>query len=384
MDLDLAVSFHRDINIVSTVLSERIMESTPAKLNFGKSLLVPSVQELAKEHLTNIPARYVHSEQESPAICAGASVPTVPVIDLQKLISGDSMNSELQKLHSACQEWGFLQVINHGVTSSLLEDFKREVIKLFSLPMEEKKKLWQQEDSLEGFGQAFVFSEEQKLDWSDMFAIFTLPPHIRKADLFQKLPSNLRDTMEAYCKEIKSLAMIILNQLAKALRMDEKEIRELFSDAMQSMRMNYYPPCPEPDRAIGLSPHSDADALTILFQLNETEGLQVRKDGTWVPIKQLPNALIVNIGDMMEIVSNGVYKSIEHRATVNSNEERLSVATFYHMNLDSELGPAHSLIGPHNPAIFRRVPVQKYLQDYFARKLDGKSYVDFMKERREG
>ncbi|WMV15699.1 hypothetical protein MTR67_009084 [Solanum verrucosum] len=125
------------------------MESTPAKVNFGKSLLVPSVQELAKQHLTNIPARYVRPEQDSPVISAGASV---PVIDLQKLISGNSMDSELHKLHSACQQWGFLQIINHGVTPSLLEEFKREVVELFGLPMEEKKKLWQQEDSFEGFG----------------------------------------------------------------------------------------------------------------------------------------------------------------------------------------------------------------------------------------
>ncbi|KAK4710903.1 hypothetical protein R3W88_005416 [Solanum pinnatisectum] len=352
------------------------MESTSAKIYFGKSLLVPSVQELAKQHLTNIPSRYVHPKQESQAISAGASV---PVIDLQRLISRDSMDSELQKLHSACQQWGFLQVINHGVTPSLMEDFKREVIELFRLPMEEKKKLWQQEDSFEGFGNAFVVSEEQKLDWSDMFAIMTLPPYIRKEDLFQNLPSKLRDIMEAYCKEMKNLARIIVCQLAKALRMDEEEMRDLFSDGMQSMRMNYYPPCPEPDRAIGLSSHSDPDALTILFQLNETEGLQVRKDDVWVPIKPLPNALIVNIGDMMEIVSNGVYRSIDHRAIVNSNEERLSVATFYSINFESELGPAQSLIGPHNPPIFRRVSVHKYLQDFFARKLDGKSYLDYMK-----
>ncbi|KAF3630932.1 putative 2-oxoglutarate/Fe(II)-dependent dioxygenase [Capsicum annuum] len=186
--------------------------------------------------------------------------------------------------------------------------------------------------------------------------------------------------MEAYCKEMKNLAMIILCQLAKALRMDEMEMREPFSDGVQSMRMNYYPPCPEPLKTIGFSPHSDADALTILFQLNETEGLQFRKDGIWVPIKPLPNALIVNIGDIMEIVSNDVYKSIEHRVIVNSNEERLSVATFYSSNLDSELGPAHSLTGPNNPPIFQRVPVDKYFKDFFARKLDGKSYIDFMKE----
>ncbi|XP_016472631.1 protein SRG1 isoform X2 [Nicotiana tabacum] len=323
------------------------MESPLAVVNFGKSLLVPSVQELATEHLTKIPARYVRPEQESLVISDGAVVPAVPVIDLKKLISGDSMDSELQKLHSACQEWGFLQVINHGLTPSTLEDFKREVTELFKLPMAEKKKLWQHEDSYEGFGQLNVVSEEQKLDWSDMFGITTLPPHIR--NLFQKLPLKLRDIMEAYCKEIKSLAIIILCQLAQTLRMDEKEMRDLFGDGMQSIR------------------------------LNETEGLQVRKDGIWVPVKPLPNALIVNIGDMMEIVSNGVYRSVEHRAVVNSNEVRLSVATFYTANLDSELGPAHSLIGPNNPAVFRRVPVEKYIKDFFARKLEGKSYVDFMK-----
>ncbi|PHT90131.1 hypothetical protein T459_05244 [Capsicum annuum] len=57
--------------------------------------------------------------------------------------------------------------------------------------MEEKKKLWQQEDNFEGFGQAGVLSEEQKLDWNDMFTIMTLLPYTRKVDLFQKLPSKL-------------------------------------------------------------------------------------------------------------------------------------------------------------------------------------------------
>ncbi|XP_019250879.1 PREDICTED: codeine O-demethylase-like [Nicotiana attenuata] len=161
--------------------------------------------------------------------------------------------------------------------------------------------------------------------------------------------------------------------------MDEKEMKDLFTDGMQSIRMNYYPPCPEPDKTIGLSPHSDSDTLTILLQLNDTEGLQVRKDGIWVPIKPLPNALIVNVGDMMEIVSNGVYRSIEHRAVVNSNKERLSLATFNIFNLDSELGPAHSLIGPHNPAKFRSIRVENFLQEFFARKLDGKLFIDCMK-----
>ncbi|KAF3622293.1 hypothetical protein FXO38_31360 [Capsicum annuum] len=76
------------------------MESMPPKRNFEKSVLVPSVQELAKQHLTNILARYVCPGQESSAVSIGAEV---PVIDIQKLISGDFMDSELQKLHSTCQ-----------------------------------------------------------------------------------------------------------------------------------------------------------------------------------------------------------------------------------------------------------------------------------------
>ena len=85
-----------------------------------------------------------------------------------------------------------VQVVNHGVSTSLLDEFRKEIERFFKLPYEEKKKLWQQPNDLEGFGQLFVVSDEQKLDWSDMFFIATLPHNTRKGDLFDKLPSKLR------------------------------------------------------------------------------------------------------------------------------------------------------------------------------------------------
>jgi len=68
--------------------------------------------------------------------------------------------------------------------------------------------------------------------------------------------------------------------------------------------MNYYPPFPEPEKVIGLTNHSDASALTILLQLNQVEGLQIRKDGMWIPVKPLPDAFVINVGDMMEVNFN--------------------------------------------------------------------------------
>ncbi|XLT76330.1 hypothetical protein HN873_032604, partial [Arachis hypogaea] len=66
------------------------------------------------------------------------------------------------------------------------------------------------------------------------------------------------------------------------------------------MRLNYYPPCPQPENVIGLKPHSDAGSLTILLQANEVDGLQIRKDGMLMPITPVSNAFIINVGDILE------------------------------------------------------------------------------------
>lgn len=79
------------------------------------------------------------------------------------------------------------------------------------------------------------------------------------------------------------------------------EAEEMFEDGMQAMRMTYYPPCPEPGKVIGLTPHSDASGITVLLQVNGVEGFQVKRDGVWMPVKFLPNALVVNIGDIVEV-----------------------------------------------------------------------------------
>lgn len=100
--------------------------------------------------------------------------------------------------------------MNHGVSDTLIEKMKMETQKLFDLPIEEKKKLWQREGDVEGFGQAFVVSEEQKLDWSDLFFIATSPPHLRKPRLFQNLPLPFRFSLSKFLP-LQTLVLRFLN-----------------------------------------------------------------------------------------------------------------------------------------------------------------------------
>ncbi|KAJ8430342.1 hypothetical protein Cgig2_008435 [Carnegiea gigantea] len=185
--------------------------------------------------------------------------------------------------------------------------------------------------------------------------------------------------MDNYSAEVANLAMKILDCMAKALNVDTDVLRGVFGEGRQSFRMNYYPPCPQPDNVIGLTPHSDSVALTILLQLNDMEGLQIKKDGKWVSVKPVPHAFVVNIGDILEIVTNGIYKSILHRAVVNATKERLSVAAFHSPASDREIGPIPNLITVDTPARFKRISMIDYVQGLFARELDGKSYLDTMR-----
>ncbi|GMH05181.1 hypothetical protein Nepgr_007021 [Nepenthes gracilis] len=360
--------------MVATSESQKVAEAGQPVL--GKSLIVPSVQELAKQLLGAVPPRYLRSDNQ-PSVHPDDPSLQLPVLDMERLINGDQM--ELLRFHSACQEWGFFQLVNHGVSLTLVEKVKKDIQDFFNIPLEEKKKYWQTPGDFEGFGQSFVHSEEQKLDWADKFSLVTLPKHIRKPHLFPMLPLPFRDDLEDYSNEVKKLARKILGVVARALKLDTEYLNDLFEEGKQALRMNYYPPCPEADKVIGLSPHSDAVGLTILLQLNDTQGLQIRKDGLWIPVIPLPGAFVVNIGDILEMITNGAYRSIEHRAMINPNKERLSVAAFHSPRLDADIGPSSILITPETPARFKRIIAADFFKNLFSRPLDGKSYLDLMR-----
>ncbi|KAK9282809.1 hypothetical protein L1049_011031 [Liquidambar formosana] len=128
--------------------------------------------------------------------------------------------------------------------------------------------------------------------------------------------------------------------------------------------MNCYPPCPEPERVLGLFAHADNSGITTLLDCGVTPGLQVWKDGHWVFVEPIANALVVNIGQIIEIMSNGIYKAPDHRAVVNRLKERMSIVTFCYPNPHVDIGPAKELTKLGSPPLYKTITNEEYFQSF--------------------
>ena len=111
-----------------------------------------------------------------------------------------------------------------------------------------------------------------------------------------------REKIEAYSNEVKRVGEELLCSLSLIMGMDKDTLLGQHKELVQALRVNYYPTCSIPDQVLGISPHSDTSILTIVLQDDDVIGLQVKQNGEWVPVKPIPNALVVNIGDVIEVV----------------------------------------------------------------------------------
>uniref|UniRef100_A0A0V0GU36 Putative ovule protein n=1 Tax=Solanum chacoense TaxID=4108 RepID=A0A0V0GU36_SOLCH len=124
---------------------------------------------------------------------------------------------------------------------------------------------------------------------------------------------------------------------------------------------NYYPACPEPNKTLGLAPHSDHGGLTILMD-NGIPGLQIKRSQTWYSVPSIPGTFVVNLGDYLEILSNGKYKSIEHRGVVNTEAACISVGVGHGPAMDAIVQPASPLIKEKSESAFRPIVYKDYIK----------------------
>ncbi|KAG1366640.1 putative Flavonol synthase/flavanone 3-hydroxylase [Cocos nucifera] len=153
----------------------------------------------------------------------------------------------------------------------------------------------------------------------------------------------------------------VLASLSLGLGLEEHVLKDaLGGEGLELLlKINYYPPCPRPDLALGVVAHTDMSAITMLVP-NEVPGLQVFKDDHWFDTKYIPNAIVVHIGDQIEILSNGKYKSVLHRTTVNKEKVRMSWPVFCSPPAEMVVGPLHQLVSDESPAKYKTKKYKDY------------------------
>ncbi|XVE60279.1 hypothetical protein DITRI_Ditri05aG0116000 [Diplodiscus trichospermus] len=259
----------------------------------------------------------------------------IPVIDFSKL-NGEERAKTLAQIAIACEEWGFFQLVNHGIPEELLESVKKVTSEFYKLEREENFNSSKLVNLLEESGEKL-----ENVDWEDVITLLDDNEWPSKTPGFQ-------ETMKEYRFELKKLAEKVMEVMDENLGLPKGYIKKAFNEgegenAFFGTKVSHYPPCPRPERVNGLRAHTDAGGVILLFQDDDVGGLQILKDGKWIDVQPLPNTIVINTGDQIEVLSNGRYKSTWHRVLSSTDGNRRSIASFYNPSLKATIAPAPQL-----------------------------------------
>ncbi|KAJ0971052.1 hypothetical protein J5N97_019011 [Dioscorea zingiberensis] len=304
----------------------------------------------------DIPSQFIWPEEDKPTPDACEELP-LPLVDLKAFLSGDpkSMSDVSRIVGESCERHGFFQVINHGVDSDLLADAHLCMDSFFSMSLKEKQRAQRLPGESCGYASSFTGRFSSKLPWKETLSFrFSRSPNVVHDYFLLTLGHDFRhfgDVYQRYCEAMSKLCLEIMEVLGVSLGIGRKGFRDFFEGNDSIMRLNYYPPCQRPDQTLGTGPHCDPTSLTILHQ-DHVGGLQVLTEGKWRTISPNPNAFVVNIGDTFMALSNGRYKSCLHRAVVNTEETRKSLAFFLCPEMEKIVRPPCGLVDEEHPRVY--------------------------------
>jgi isopenicillin N synthase-like dioxygenase len=270
-----------------------------------------------------------------------AAVPVVDIADLGG--TPRQRRSVAGALDAACREHGFFSVVGHGVAASLVERLETQARSFFAQPDRAKAEIamplggraWRgwfpvggeltsgRADQKEGI----YFGVE--LPPNDQRVLRAVPLH--GPNLFPSYPEGLRATVLEYIGTMRVLGMRIMGGLALGLGLDQNWFaRTLMRDPIVLFRLFHYPEqlaVVQDTDEWGVREHTDYGFLTMLHQ-DATGGLQVRTSEGWIDVAPVPGAFVCNLGDMLELVTAGRYRSTPHRVQLPTTSDRLSAPFF--------------------------------------------------------
>ena len=273
----------------------------------------------------------------------------VEVIDLGAAVAGAEAADVVKAVERACTETGFFYITNHGVAPDLITQLHARAAEFFDLPMAQRMAI-RMGTNVRGYLPLKYRSEEtdsqagtnlQEGFWMGHERALNPDCPFDGPNVWPDGCPGLEPAMQAYFTAVESLALVLRRVFATALAVEPARFDQLFEHPQFRLKLNHYPPQESPETVdeIGVIPHSDTGAYTILWQ-DQSGGLEIEnKAGEWVGVPPIPDSFVINLGNMMQALSAGKFSSTPHRVVNRSGGERYSIAFFANPDHEAIIEP---------------------------------------------
>lgn len=306
-----------------------------------------------------------------------AHLKNIPSVNLADFIADDPKRKQkfVDKIGQAYEEIGFVSLSNHFLSDALVNELYKEVKAFFDLPLETKKKYERKEIGGQRGYTAFGMEHAKGRTEGDLkeFWHFGQIPDT-EAELNEEYPENVKVEelpdfnkigIETY-RMLERTGIYVLRALALYIGLDENYFDEWVTDGNSILRPIHYPPITEkPKDAVRAAAHGDINLITLLMGAS-AGGLQVqRKDGKWIDAIPKENELVINVGDMLERLTNNKLRSTIHRVTnppeKEWNKPRYSIPFFMHPKSDMKLNCLEECIDRDHPKQYEDITAGEFL-----------------------
>ncbi|XP_051121380.1 flavanone 3-dioxygenase 3-like [Andrographis paniculata] len=301
-----------------------------------------------------------------------------PLVDLAGMNDPARRKTLVEEIGSACFRNGFFHVVNHGISQAAMDGALAAASAFFDLPTKCKSPFMSNDVHKPV---RYCTSLKDGIDTVQYWRAFLkhyAHPLDRWIEMWPLQPPDYREKMGGYVEAMQKLAETITELITESLGLGPKYLTAKLDEGMQVVTVNCYPACPQPELALGLPLHSDYGCVTIVLQ--DSPGLQILDrddDDSWRVVPSIPGALHVQVGDQIEVLSNGRYKSVLHRVAVNHEKTRISIAGLHGLRMDVKMEAAAEMVDGDRPNGYNASSFRDFL-DFIAENdiAQGRRFMD--------
>ncbi|TKY73391.1 Flavonol synthase/flavanone 3-hydroxylase [Spatholobus suberectus] len=259
----------------------------------------------------------------------------IPTVDLSLFLreDEDGKKKAMEVITQACSEYGFFQILNRGISLDLIKEAIELSKTFFDYSDEEKSK--SSPSSNTPLPAGYIRRPLHSPDKNEYLLVF--PPG-SSFNVFPQNPPRFRDVLEEMFVQISKTSVLLESIINECLGLPSNFLREFNQDrSWDFMVAHHYFPASNNENN-GITKHEDANCVTFVIQ-DGVGGLQVLKNGEWIPVVPAEGALVVNVGDVIQVLSNKKFKSATHRVVRTEGRSRHSFAFFHNLSGDKWVEP---------------------------------------------